>query len=65
LCYYDTIQSKYIPSTTTNAIDRKEKNIDGKVFLTDEKGGMRVPSLKKCHFERREKTIHIPSGLHG
>jgi len=40
LCYNDTIQSKYIPSTIKNAIDGKEKNIDGKVFLTDEKEGL-------------------------
>jgi len=36
LCYNDTIQSKDIPSATKNTIDRKEKNIDGKVFLGDE-----------------------------
>lgn len=49
MCYNDTIQSKYIPSTIKNAIDRKEKNIDGKVFLTDEKEGLK--KMRGCDAE--------------
>jgi len=37
LCLFDTIRSKYLFSTIRRAIDKKSKNIDGDVVLTDER----------------------------